>query len=80
MKKVLNKNTFFQYGLYSAFIPGFVYFFLGTAKDVTIGPVALLAILTAPLAEKDPAFAVFLAFTSGIIIAACGLLRLGEVV
>ena len=40
-----------QYGLYSSFIGCFVYTFLGTSKDVSLGPTAILSLLTLTLTE-----------------------------
>ena len=34
-----------QYGLYSAFMGCFVYVFLGTAKDITFGPTAIMSLM-----------------------------------
>ncbi|XP_023344261.1 sodium-independent sulfate anion transporter [Eurytemora carolleeae] len=66
-----------QYGLYSAFMGCFVYCIFGTSKDITIGPTAIMALMTATHAQYGPDYAVLLAFLSGIIILACGLLQLG---
>lgn len=35
------------YGLYSAFMGVFVYAIFGTAKDVTVGPTALMSLIVA---------------------------------
>ncbi|XP_049633143.1 sodium-independent sulfate anion transporter [Suncus etruscus] len=66
-----------QYGLYSAFVGGFVYFVLGTSRDVTLGPTALMSLLVSAYTPHQPAFAVLLAFLSGLIQLAMGFLRLG---
>ena len=66
-----------QYGLYSAFMGCFVYCIFGSSKDITIGPTAIMAIMTGVHAQYGPDYAVLLAFLSGIIILACGLLQLG---
>ncbi|XP_054987837.1 sodium-independent sulfate anion transporter isoform X1 [Sorex araneus] len=66
-----------QYGLYSAFMGCFVYFFLGTARDVTLGPTALMSLLVSTYTPRQPAFAVLLAFLSGCVQLAMGCLRLG---
>jgi len=58
-----------------------VYIFLGTCKDMTIGPTAIMGILTNPfVAQNDdnPDFAVLLCFLVGCIIFLMGLLRLGK--
>lgn len=67
-----------QYGLYSSFVGCFVYCFLGTAKDVTLGPTAIMSLLVSSYAFHDPVYAVLLAFLTGCIQLAMGLLHLGE--
>eukprot|EP00095_Tigriopus_kingsejongensis_P008885 maker-scaffold566_size135349-snap-gene-0.23 protein:Tk08885 transcript:maker-scaffold566_size135349-snap-gene-0.23-mRNA-1 annotation:"sodium-independent sulfate anion transporter" len=69
-----------QYGLYSAFMGCFIYCVFGSSKDITIGPTAIMALMTAEHANKGPDFAVLLAFLSGIIILALGALQLGFVI
>ncbi|XP_063265272.1 sodium-independent sulfate anion transporter isoform X5 [Prinia subflava] len=66
-----------QYGLYSSFMGCFVYCFLGTAKDVTLGPTAIMSLLVSSYAFHEPVHAVLLAFLSGCIQLAMGLLRFG---
>ncbi|XP_053154995.1 sodium-independent sulfate anion transporter [Hemicordylus capensis] len=66
-----------QYGLYSSFMGCFVYCLLGTSKDVTLGPTAIMSLLVSSYAFHDPAYAVLLAFLSGCIQIAMGLLHLG---
>ncbi|KAI1232511.1 hypothetical protein IHE44_0006977, partial [Lamprotornis superbus] len=65
------------YGLYSSFMGCFVYCFLGTAKDVTLGPTAIMSLLVSSYASHEPVHAVLLAFLSGCIQLAMGLLHLG---
>ncbi|KAJ4953191.1 hypothetical protein NE237_030023 [Protea cynaroides] len=45
-----------QYGLYTSFVPPLVYAFLGSSRDVAIGPVAVVSLLMGTLvrAEFDP--------------------------
>ncbi|XP_059088893.1 sodium-independent sulfate anion transporter-like isoform X2 [Tigriopus californicus] len=72
-----------QYGLYSAFVGCFVYCFFGSSKDITIGPTAIMALMTAEHVHsgpEGPAFAVLLAFLSGLIIFVLGALQLGFVI
>ncbi|EGD74698.1 sulfate transporter [Salpingoeca rosetta] len=74
-----------QYGLYSAFMGCFVYVFLGTAKDITLGPTAIMSLLTASNSDQVdgktvPAHAIFLTFMAGVIQLGMGLLRLGFIV
>ncbi|NWY71973.1 S2611 protein, partial [Erithacus rubecula] len=66
-----------QYGLYSSFMGCFVYCVLGTAKDVTLGPTAIMSLLVSSYACHEPVRAVLLAFLSGCIQLAMGLLHLG---
>eukprot|EP00090_Calanus_glacialis_P015453 TRINITY_DN24401_c0_g1_i1.p1 TRINITY_DN24401_c0_g1~~TRINITY_DN24401_c0_g1_i1.p1 ORF type:complete len:653 (-),score=122.04 TRINITY_DN24401_c0_g1_i1:57-2015(-) len=66
-----------QYGLYSAFMGCFVYCVFGSSKDITIGPTAIMALMTGVHAKYGPDYAVLLAFLSGLIVLACGLLQLG---
>ena len=35
-----------QYGLYSAFVGPFLYIFLGTVKEISLGPTAIMALMT----------------------------------
>lgn len=64
----------------------FIYLIFGSSKDITVGPTAIMALLTAQYAPKDmegysePAFVVLLAFLSGLIIISMGLLQLGFVI
>ena len=78
MTKIRQINIFFQYGLYSAFMGCFVYLFLGSCKDITVGPTAIMALLTSHYVTKGSAFAVLLTFLTGIIITAFGVLKLGK--
>jgi len=71
-----------QYGLYSAFMGCFAYCIFGSCKDITIGPTAIMALMTGAVFDGlDPAigayYAVLLAFFSGIIIFLFGILQLG---
>ncbi|XP_033166350.1 sodium-independent sulfate anion transporter [Drosophila mauritiana] len=65
------------YGLYSAFMGGFVYILLGTCKDITVGPTAIMALMVQPYVDGNPAYAVLICFLSGCIITLMGLLNLG---
>ena len=58
----------------------FVYILLGTCKDMTIGPTAIMGILTNPFVVRDdnPDFAILLCFVVGCITVLLGLLRLGK--
>jgi len=79
-----------QYGLYSAFMGCFLYIFFGSSKDITVGPTAIMALMTAQYAATEqidadgnpvgPYYAVLLAFLSGVITLVFGILRLGVVI
>ncbi|XP_041839604.1 sodium-independent sulfate anion transporter [Melanotaenia boesemani] len=66
-----------QYGLYSAFMGGFIYTFLGTSKDVTLGPTAIMSLLCFSVVGGQPHRAVLLSLLCGLIQAVMALLRLG---
>lgn len=57
-----------------------MYFFLGTSRDVTLGPTAIMSLLVSFYTFHEPAYAVLLAFLSGCIQLAMGFLRLGKTV
>ncbi|KAL7303389.1 hypothetical protein TKK_0004574 [Trichogramma kaykai] len=70
-----------QYGLYSSFMGCFVYIIFGSVKDVTVGPTAIMGLLTQPYVGQYGAdFAVLLCFLSGCIMALMGLFRVGFLV
>ncbi|EDV20778.1 Sodium-independent sulfate anion transporter [Trichoplax sp. H2] len=70
-----------QYGLYASFLGVFVYCFLGTSKDVTLGPTAVMCLMVAEYSrDGDPNYAILLAFLSGVIQVIMGFLDLGFVV
>ncbi|KAJ2939839.1 hypothetical protein O0L34_g18034 [Tuta absoluta] len=70
-----------QYGLYSSFIGTILYVFLGTVKEVSIGPTSLMALLTLQACSGLPVqFVVLLTFLSGAVVFAMGLLKLGFMV
>ena len=61
----------------------FVYLFFGSSKDITVGPTAIMALMTAQYAgggPEGPAYAILLAFLSGLITLVLGILRLGVVI
>jgi sodium-independent sulfate anion transporter 11 len=67
-----------QYGLYSAFVGCFVYTLFGSSKDITIGPTAIMALMTGTHAQYGETYAVLLTFLTGLIILTFGVLQLGE--
>ncbi|XP_075436151.1 sodium-independent sulfate anion transporter [Ascaphus truei] len=66
-----------QFGLYSSFMGCFIYCLLGTSKDVTLGPTAIMSLLVSVYTSGDPSLAILLAFISGCIQLAMGILHLG---
>uniref|UniRef100_A0A8C9TPF7 Solute carrier family 26 member 11 n=1 Tax=Scleropages formosus TaxID=113540 RepID=A0A8C9TPF7_SCLFO len=66
-----------QYGLYSAFMGGFIYCMFGTSKDVVLGPTAIMSLLCAPHVGHHPGHAVLLTFLCGVIQVIMSVLRLG---
>lgn len=73
-----------QYGLYSAFVGGVVYAMLGGCREVTIGPTALLALMTSRHTglggTSGPQLAILLCFLSGVVELIMALLKLGALV
>ncbi|KAH9985562.1 sulfate permease [Russula vinacea] len=79
-----------QYGLYSAFVGTLTYCLFATAKDVSIGPVAVMSLTVSqiityvdhkhPKEWSNPEIAINLAFICGFIVLGIGLLRLGWLV
>ena len=76
-----------QYGLYSSFMGVFVYCLLGTSKDITLGPTAIMSMLVAEFCKRpeswpeqfppmesttDPMLAVQLTFLTGVILVVLG--------
>ncbi|GLT64306.1 hypothetical protein SLA2020_368100 [Shorea laevis] len=76
-----------QYGLYSSFVPPLIYAFMGSSRDIAIGPVAVVSLLLGTLLhnEIDPIanptdyrrLAFTATFFAGITQATLGFLRLG---
>lgn len=70
-----------QYGLYSAFVGGFVYAIFGTCKDITIGPTALMALMTYQQVQgRNVDYAVLLCFLSGVLQFLMAILHLGVLI
>ena len=70
-----------HYGLYTAFAPGILYLFLGSAKDMNVGPTVITSLLTRRYNLSGTPFgAACLAFFTGLILFIMGLLKLGFVV
>lgn len=66
-----------QYGLYGSFLGCFVYIFLGSCKDVAMGPTAIASLLTYQAAGGVWQKAVLLSFLTGLIELAMGFMGLG---
>lgn len=74
-----------QVGLYASILPLLVYALLGTSRTMSVGPVAVISLMTAaalaPLVEAGAIAAVpgaiLLAILSGLMLILMGLLRLG---
>ncbi|OQV19905.1 Sodium-independent sulfate anion transporter [Hypsibius exemplaris] len=72
-----------EYGLYSAFMGCFMYTLFGTAKDITLGPTAVLSLMTAASFPKGASaidkahYAVLLSFFTGIAQLILGIFNLG---
>ncbi|XP_038717335.1 sulfate transporter 1.3-like [Tripterygium wilfordii] len=76
-----------QYGLYSSFVPPLIYAFMGSSRDIAIGPVAVVSLLLGTLlqSEIDPIknateyrrLAFTATFFAGITQATLGVFRLG---
>lgn len=74
-----------QVGLYASMLPLFAYAIFGTSRQLAVGPVAILSLMTAAAAAKIAATgtpqyveaAVILAILSGAILLLLGLFRMG---
>jgi len=67
-----------SYGLYSSFIGCFVYCFFGSSKAITIGPTAIMALMTHEYNhDGNTDMATLLAFFTGLIIFCAGVFQLG---
>ena len=61
----------------------FIYCILGTSKDITLGPTAIMSLMTAAFAsspvDKDPTYAIILTLICGVVQFVMGVLHLGKV-
>ncbi|EPX74405.1 sulfate transporter [Schizosaccharomyces octosporus yFS286] len=78
-----------EYGLYSSFVGVAIYCFFATSKDVSIGPVAVMSLVTSEVIKnvsaKDPTYSApqigsCLALLAGAVTCGIGLLRLGFII
>ncbi|ALC47952.1 Esp [Drosophila busckii] len=68
------------FGLYSSFLGCFVYIFLGSCKDVSLGPSAIIALLTYQVTQGSWQKSVLLCFLCGVVELTMGLLGLGFII
>ncbi|BFG22586.1 hypothetical protein CerSpe_088600 [Prunus speciosa] len=76
------------YGLYSGFVPLFVYAIFGSSRQLAVGPVALVSLLVSNVLsgivdssdELYTEMAILLAFMVGVMECLLGLLRLGWII
>jgi sodium-independent sulfate anion transporter 11 len=68
------------YGLYSAFMAPIVYAVVGGCKDVSVGPTAILSLLTAQAAHGDVGLTVQITMLCGLFQMALGMFNLGVLV
>lgn len=57
-----------QYGLYSGFVGGFIYLLFGTAKDITLGPTAIMSLFVAQYCNGSIHLAGAMTFYSGLVL------------
>lgn len=69
-----------QYGLYGSFLGCFVYIFLGSCKDVPMGPTAIASLLTYQAAGGVWQKAVLLTFLTGLVELMMGIFGMGFLV
>lgn len=79
ISNLLNSNFLaFQYGLYTAFAGPIVYALLGSVAQVTVGPTAVMALMTSEFVQIGGVpYAVVLSFLTGCIELLAGFLNLG---
>ena len=69
-----------QYGLYTAFAGPFIYALLGSVRQITVGPTAVMAIMTHEYTVKGGApYAIVLSFLAGCLELLAGLFNFGEI-
>ncbi|KAM3961044.1 sodium-independent sulfate anion transporter [Aphomia sociella] len=70
-----------QDGLYSSFMGCFVYIIFGSCKDITLGPTALLALMTyEQIQGRSSDYAILLCFLTGVVQLIMGILHLGVLI
>src|SRR5690606_38250259 len=76
------------YGLYASLVPLILYAIFGTSRQLSVGPVAMVALMVAtgvssiaePGTDEYIALAILLAFMIGVIQLIMGILRMGFLV
>ncbi|VVC43388.1 SLC26A/SulP transporter domain,STAS domain [Cinara cedri] len=70
-----------EQGLYSSFLGSLIYTFVGSCKDVPVGPTAIVSLMTySELYRQGPGYATLLCFLTGVIQLAVGLCGLGIII
>lgn len=72
-----------QYGLYGSFLGAFIYTFVGSCKDVPMGPTAIVSLMTyssAAVTGYGPEYATLLCFLTGVVQLAMGACGLGIII
>nr|XP_018904585.1 PREDICTED: sodium-independent sulfate anion transporter isoform X1 [Bemisia tabaci]XP_018904586.1 PREDICTED: sodium-independent sulfate anion transporter isoform X1 [Bemisia tabaci]XP_018904587.1 PREDICTED: sodium-independent sulfate anion transporter isoform X1 [Bemisia tabaci]XP_018904588.1 PREDICTED: sodium-independent sulfate anion transporter isoform X1 [Bemisia tabaci]XP_018904589.1 PREDICTED: sodium-independent sulfate anion transporter isoform X1 [Bemisia tabaci] len=70
-----------EYGLYGSFLGCIMYIFIGSCKDVPMGPTAIVSLLTYQVVKgAGPAYATLLCFLSGVIQLIMGISGLGIII
>ena len=70
--------TLFQYGLYTAFAGPFAYAIFGSVDQITMGPTAVMSIMTQVYTQKGGVqYAMILSFLAGCVELLAGLFNLG---
>jgi sodium-independent sulfate anion transporter 11 len=76
---VIDHFVFPQYGLYSSYIACLIYVVLGSCRQATIGPTAVMGLLTFQTCGNSyPACAVLTGFYSGFFELLMAFLQLGK--
>lgn len=69
----------FQQGLYGSFVGSLMYVFLGTCKEVPMGPTAIVSLMTYNTLQKlGPVYGTLLCFLTGVIQLVIGIVGLGK--
>ncbi|CAG7728716.1 unnamed protein product [Allacma fusca] len=70
-----------EYGLYSHFVGPFLYIFFGSVRQVTIGPTAIVELMTHQTCGDDfPECVILMGFYSGVVELLLGVLNLGVII